>query len=571
MKRSKRVILCLVSVFILIGLTVTMARSQTTPNNTPGMSIIAEIAKDVALLKNLLQGNIPATIPQTDVLPDATGLVGTYQSGGATNTSENAFFSSAITKNGRTCFTCHQPQNGWAINPPQIFVEFLTTGGKSVLFQPIDAADRPNSPGATAPFFDPRFIKARSQLFTRGNFRISLNAPNPLGPQGASYTTFGGNTNPEWVLTAAYDPFGSELDPVYGLPANLLSVYRRPLPAANKAFVLQFNSSPNPRKFDIMWDAREPNLENQFINATLFHGQTNVAPDSLFITQGVLFQSGLFSAQTYNVKARDLTGGDGSGALGGPTYLYNWRDSTPPPPTTPPATAPACTFDANLGLICPKFGIKQVVNGLRFNVASQLYAAFASPTTGSASQKAQRESIARGEVLFSSHTFTINNVAGLNDVKNDVNGTEIGTCSTCHSYMNVLNDAPTDPKHLGIMDNSSTAIPFTSDFPRFAIYCPTGSIPFFSNPVSSTHCPGGAATCDEFITTDPGMGLVTGLCEDLGKMKVPILRGVAARAPYFHGGNAMTLTDVINFYDTRFNIGLTTQQKEDLINYLNSL
>ena len=54
-------------------------------------------------------------------------------------------------------------------------------------------------------------------------------------------------------------------------------------------------------------------------------------------------------------------------------------------------------------------------------------------------------------------------------------------------------------------------------------------------------------------------------------MKVPILRGVAARAPYFHGGNAATLNDVVNFYNNRFNIGLTAQQKQDLVNYLNSL
>lgn len=31
-------------------------------------------------------------------------------------------------------------------------------------------------------------------------------------------------------------------------------------------------------------------------------------------------------------------------------------------------------------------------------------------------------------------------------------------------------------------------------------------------------------------------------------MKVPILRGVAARAPYFHGGNAAILNAVVNFY-----------------------
>jgi cytochrome c peroxidase len=33
------------------------------------------------------------------------------------------------------------------------------------------------------------------------------------------------------------------------------------------------------------------------------------------------------------------------------------------------------------------------------------------------------------------------------------------------------------------------------------------------------------------------------------------MRGLASRAPYFHNGSAASLTDVIVFYDMRFNIG----------------
>jgi cytochrome c peroxidase len=50
-----------------------------------------------------------------------------------------------------------------------------------------------------------------------------------------------------------------------------------------------------------------------------------------------------------------------------------------------------------------------------------------------------------------------------------------------------------------------------------------------------------------------------------------ILRGLAARAPYFHNGSAATLLDAVNFYDQRFNIGFTDQQKEDLVNFLKTL
>ena len=50
-----------------------------------------------------------------------------------------------------------------------------------------------------------------------------------------------------------------------------------------------------------------------------------------------------------------------------------------------------------------------------------------------------------------------------------------------------------------------------------------------------------------------------------------ILRGLAARAPYFHNGSAATLMDLVNFYDKRFSIGFTDQQKQDLVNFLNAL
>jgi cytochrome c peroxidase len=65
--------------------------------------------------------------------------------------------------------------------------------------------------------------------------------------------------------------------------------------------------------------------------------------------------------------------------------------------------------------------------------------------------------------------------------------------------------------------------------------------------------------------------LITGNCADIGKFKGPILRGLAARAPYFHNGSAATLMDVVNFYNQRFGIGLTAQQRDDLVNFLKTL
>jgi cytochrome c peroxidase len=50
-----------------------------------------------------------------------------------------------------------------------------------------------------------------------------------------------------------------------------------------------------------------------------------------------------------------------------------------------------------------------------------------------------------------------------------------------------------------------------------------------------------------------------------------VLRGLAARAPYFHNGAAADLGAVVDFYDARFGIGFTAQERSDLIAFLNAL
>jgi cytochrome c peroxidase len=73
------------------------------------------------------------------------------------------------------------------------------------------------------------------------------------------------------------------------------------------------------------------------------------------------------------------------------------------------------------------------------------------------------------------------------------------------------------------------------------------------------------------LTTDPGKGLVTGLCSDVARTKGPILRGLAARAPYFHNGAARNLSELLDFYNQRFQMNLTDGEKEQLKAFLNSL
>src|SRR6185436_8440449 len=73
------------------------------------------------------------------------------------------------------------------------------------------------------------------------------------------------------------------------------------------------------------------------------------------------------------------------------------------------------------------------------------------------------------------------------------------------------------------------------------------------------------------ITCDPDRALATGLWSDIGRFRAPPLRGLAARAPYFHDGQAATLGDVIQHYQARFSLGLTTQQINDLEAFMKAL
>jgi len=73
------------------------------------------------------------------------------------------------------------------------------------------------------------------------------------------------------------------------------------------------------------------------------------------------------------------------------------------------------------------------------------------------------------------------------------------------------------------------------------------------------------------LSSDPGRALITGKCADIAKFKIPSMRGLPARAPYFHDGSAATLLQVIDFYDQRFGMLLSPEEKDDLVAFLNSL
>lgn len=512
-----------------------LVRAQSTAPVPQWLPSSKSQADNIQVLLGGLLGQVPPTIPQTTTDTDSTGKVSSYQPAGATKTSTSAFFATGLggSTNGRTCFTCHQPQDGWALKPSTAVANFQKTGGRSPLFQPVDGSDCPSL--ITAHQTIPQFLATHTQMLNNANTRIFLQEP-PVH---------------DWAkVTVVNDPTTCENSAVYGLNAAkpMLSFYRRPLPTANLFFQDPQNPflivpSVNNSSFSIMWDSREADLTSQFNDAVLIHAQAPNGPTTAEINEGVDFQDGIFTAQSSDAKAGDLTGGDGSGATGGPVDLSgDPKGKFPIPPSS-------IAFDL-------------------FDVP-----AFTSPSTGTLAAKAQRASVARGEAIFNTRKFSVSGVSGLNDLfGNPLPGS---TCAACHNNLNAGNDFFLAVFHTGIGDNSSvspgestaTALPPTPDMPLFAFWCPVGSIPFFSNPqVGSDN-----NTYDVFETEDPGYGWISGKCTDLGKMKVPVLRGLASRAPFFHGGEAKSMADLVNFYDTRFTIGLTTQDKQDLVNFLNTL
>jgi cytochrome c peroxidase len=167
-----------------------------------------------------------------------------------------------------------------------------------------------------------------------------------------------------------------------------------------------------------------------------------------------------------------------------------------------------------------------------------------------------RASVARGEALFNGLPITITGVTGLNDLPGL--STVKGTCTTCHNTPNVGNHSVALAINIGVTDYPALPALNTAGLPVYTIQCAAGA----TTPIGKD---------SSFQTTDPGRALITGKCADVGKMKGPTLRGLAARAPYFHNGSAATLMDVVDFYDQRFNLNLTDQQKQDLVAFLRSL
>ena len=187
-----------------------------------------------------------------------------------------------------------------------------------------------------------------------------------------------------------------------------------------------------------------------------------------------------------------------------------------------------------------------------------------------AEQNAARREIAAGETLFNSLPITISNVRGLNDnVALGKPTSFVGHCTTCHDTPNVGDHSLPLPLDIG---TGHSPLPGLENDP--AIAAALAQLSFPNVPVYLINgCPNpfNAGQPASFYTTDPGKALITGNCSDLNRIKGPILRGLAGRAPYFHNGAAANLLEVVNFYNQRFQMNLTEDQKLELIAFLNAL
>ena len=320
--------------------------------------------------------------------------------------------------------------------------------------------------------------------------------------------------NAEFAVSRTANPYGCG-------STSLLSLYRR-IPMSANLHLLS----------EVMWDGRESapgrSIRNALVlqasHATTGHAAATSSPASATLNALVNFESGQFAAQQVDSLAGSLVG---AGAKGGPAALATEKFLAG---SNPPFRA-----DGSGGVPpLPVFSLYSAWQGLN----------------GATAVSRARASIARGERIFNTRPVVIRGVAGLNDAPGP-NGLQraqiIGTCGTCHNTPNGGGHSTPLSLNIGIAqaDRAGTELPVFT-----LIHKTTGA---------------------SLRTTDPGRALVTGKWADVGKFKVPGLRNLAARAPYFHDGSAATLAQVIGFYERRFRLQLTPAERADLQAFLQSL
>lgn len=454
-----------------------------------------------------------------------TGFAATFSSTGSIDLG-NEFFQDVGT-NGRRCVSCHLPSAGWSIVPSQVQEAFDRTQG-GVIKDPLGlgAIFRTND-GANSPLADVSTLDARrsaySMLLTKGLIRVGIGIP----------------VNADFELITIDDPYQ------FASTAEL-SLFRRPLPTTN----LRFLSS-------VMWDGRETaggndhcnsaaeggkcfssihfDLSTQANSATQGHAQ---APSPLSEAQRasiVAFETSLTTGQVWDNTAGYL---HAAGAKGGPRAIFGQPFY---------------------------YGINDLLGDYRTHLpftpgVFNIFDAWAQ-RQGDGTEAARR-AVARGQAIFNSKPFTIAGVGGLNvnsSFTPPLPASFQGTCTTCHNTPNSGNQSIAEPLNIGLANSTRR----TPDMPLYTLQEKCLTLDDGTKTVGPS--------CPTRAVTDPGRALITGKFADIGKFKVPTLRGLAARAPYFHNGLAADLDAVVEFYNRRFGAGIVDHDKADLIAFLRAL
>jgi cytochrome c peroxidase len=478
-------------------------------------------------------GGGSSTIFNQQPFADPSGYVATYNSAGNIDTSSKNLFFASLGTNGRTCATCHVVSNAMGLSAASAQAIFARNGATNPLFAMVDGANCPtDSPSATS---------SHSLLLNNGLIRIALTLPATM----------------QFSIQVVHDPYGCALvtDPTTG--AQTVSVYRRPLPATNLNFLsaVMFDgretvaslASPSTFQANLVTD-----LAHQALDATLGHAQASTPPTPAQLSAIVNFELGLHSAQAYDNSAGWLNARD---AQGGPSILSQQN------------------YYPGINDVLGADPTGAAFNSAVFNVFSPwLNLNSGQNNQGQNATTLAREAIAAGEQIFNTFPLSITVVRGLNDNPAITGGgapvaTISGTCSSCHDAPNVGDHSLPLPLDIG---TSHSAANETNPQIASALSQLSGpDLPVFE--IDGCPDPFNPGQTAPIYTSDPGKALLTGNCVDVNRIKGPILRGLAARAPYFHNGAAATLDDVVNFYNQRFQMNLTSKEKSELVAFLNSL
>jgi cytochrome c peroxidase len=342
-------------------------------------------------------GVFPPVIGQFVPSLDPTGIIETYNLDAPTVTANHPFFQSLGT-NGRACATCHEPRSAWGVSTTSIQLRFLLSGGTDPIFRVVDGATCSSDNVDT---FAAK-LKAYNLLLSKGLIRIALPLP----------------ASRDFNITALNDPYGCT---TLNSSPPIVSVYRRPLPAANLDFLLNCPASnPACGPLSIMWDGREPSLQSQAVDATNGHAQASLPPTAAEVAAIVAFETNIFDAQVFDFEAGAL---DADDATGGPVALSQQE-----------------FFE----------GINDVLSPGFHPVIFTDYAAWEALLSSDVLNRRQA-SVARGEILFNSKPITITGVNGLNLFASDPLGATsfVGSCGTCHDSPNVGNQSAASARMSG--------------------------------------------------------------------------------------------------------------------------